>query len=215
LADVVAEHPEGWPNACSCGDLDACLDATVLEALQAFGGHPRGGPFARCIAASGDVEISVGNNRVWLCGIAGRLRGGWSAIGLKFVVSPAVSSGLEGPVRRIGSCAWTGELVGPDEMFSVCGLRVDDAGRSHAEQDGERSLHRMRPHFRWALPMLFADLSSCLKVAIGGKILVCARAVMPGGTFPGGVPPLPPVYYLVLSNEIINLRDLIPLKYPI
>ena len=133
--DVVAEHPEGRPHAGPRRDADTRLDASVLKAPQPSGEQPRRGPVTRGIATRQDVQIAITSHEGvgLLRGVAGRLRGLRTAVGLEFPVAPPAVAGLVNPVGGVSIAARSVELVRPGQMLGSDSLRRRGRGVSEGK----------------------------------------------------------------------------------
>ena len=87
-----------------------------MEALQALGGEPGGGPGVGFrIVASDEVQVAVRADEGVgvLRWVAGGLGGLGAAVGFQLVVAPAAATGFVGPVSWVDRGSGGGELVGP------------------------------------------------------------------------------------------------------
>jgi hypothetical protein len=120
--DIIAEHPEGGPDALAFGDFDARLETSESLGEEALRFQARGCVFAGDVVgafvlffARGDDEIAVFD-----VGVLATI-----CVGLEFVVAPAATAEIVSPFFWVGKGAVGGvEFVGPDqgEIFEIDGI---------------------------------------------------------------------------------------------
>src|SRR5436190_1897904 len=96
--DVVAQHPKRRPYALAVGNLQACFKSTVGLRELVSRQQPRGSVIPSYVVTAGISFFQrLYNQRAILDdGIRGAIR-----VGLKFVVTPAVTADVESPLCRV------------------------------------------------------------------------------------------------------------------
>ena len=108
---VVAEEPEGWPDAFAGGELDAGFEAAVFLREVTRGVEACGGVGARDAVGAGEVFFSGGDDEVAVLLLH---VGGAGGVGFEFVVAEAIAAGDGVPLGGVGWGAVRGvELVAP------------------------------------------------------------------------------------------------------
>ena len=111
--DVVAEHPEGGPDALALRDFDAGFEAAEGLGEEALGFQARGSVFAGDVIGAFEIFFARGDDEIAVFDV-----GVFAAIGvgLELVVAPAFAAEVVGPFFRVGGGAVGAvEFVGPDE----------------------------------------------------------------------------------------------------
>ena len=111
---VVAEEPEGGPDAFADGELDAGFEAAVFLGEVILGVEAGGGVVAGDAVGAGEVFFAGGDDEVAVL-LLRRWRAG--GVGFELVVAEAFASGDDVPFCGVGWRAVGGvELVAPGEM---------------------------------------------------------------------------------------------------
>ncbi len=96
---VVAEQPEGGPDAFADGELDAGLDASVFLGEVILGVDAGGGVVARNAVGTGEVFFLGGDDEVAVLLLD---VGGAAGVGLEFIVAEALATGDDDPLCGVG-----------------------------------------------------------------------------------------------------------------
>ena len=111
---VVAEQPEGGPDAFADGELDAGFEAAVVLGEVVLGVDAGGGVVAGDAVGAGEVFFARGDDEVAVL----LLRvGGAGGVGFELVVAVALAAGDDVPFCGVGwGAVGAVELVAPGEL---------------------------------------------------------------------------------------------------
>ena len=134
VVKVAAEQPKGRPKAIGeVGELDSCLDTSILELDLAVGTNTRGSELAVTVAVKRFPDLDLGTSTLhfYIVGTA------CVVLDLSITPAPVAIANIVGPTRAV-ECAVDVELFAPLEAAKCQWLRLLRRYRRRDSQEDER-----------------------------------------------------------------------------